>query len=211
MNFLIDFDTRLVECKSSDANALQAYIKKNELGLAVSVIGSADDMLMEMSTTEVTELYQNYSDKAPTFKDEEDAADSTYELLKEMADKFPNFTPALGNKLTKVGAKRSSDTGKPAPKPVAKPTSKVAGGAAKPTPQVSRGKHITGSTVLTLGDEPKANTLPRKIWDIIDDNMGEATVDEVTEAALANGGMDADACRKQISRCIRKGFVNRED
>jgi len=56
MNFLIDYDTLSVECKSNDVDSLQKYITDNNLGLAVTIVGEEDDMLMEMSFKEINGL-----------------------------------------------------------------------------------------------------------------------------------------------------------
>jgi len=68
MNFLIDYDTRSVQCKSSDIDLLAAYVKDNGLEMAVAIISGEDDFLMEMSFAEVNGLFHNISDSKRSLK-----------------------------------------------------------------------------------------------------------------------------------------------
>jgi len=207
MNFLIDYDTLSVECKCDNADTLKKYITDNDLGLAVVIIGEPDDMLMEMSSKEVGILYHKLTDKPRKLENEEQAAEHTFALLQDTADDYPAFTLAVGKRLLKEAAKRSKDTTVTKGSAEAKPASKSGTEGSNPA-KVKQGKRATDATVLTLGTEPKTNTLPRKIYDIVDDNMGEATLADIIDN---RGDMTEEACRKQVTRCIRKGFIIKED
>jgi len=210
MNFLIDYDTLSVECKSNDVDSLQKYITDNNLGLAVTIVGEEDDMLMEMSFKEINGLYHNFANKPRKFENEEQAAEYTFGLLEATADDYPDFTPAVGKRLLKAAAKRNKDTTVTKGSAEAKPASKSGTEGSKSTKakQGKQGKRATDATVLALGTEPKANTLPCKIYDIVDDNMGEATLADIINN---RGDMTEEACRKQVTRCIRKGFIVKGD
>jgi len=186
---------------------LQKYITDNNLGLAVVIIGESDDMLMEMSSKEVGILYHKLTDKPRELENEEQAAEHTFALLQDTADDYPAFTPAVGKRLLKAAAERSKDTTVTKGSADAKPTSKSPTEGSEST-KVSRGKRVTDATLLALGTEPKANTLPRKIYDIVDDNMGEATLTYILDN---RGDITEEACRKQVTRCIRKGFIVKGD
>ena len=112
MNYLIDYDTRKVECKSEDSEALEKYIKDNSLELAVCLISEEDDLIMEMSQKEMSDLFHNYSSRERKFESEEEAAELTFAMLQSHKTEFPDFTPALGKKLLQAGEKRSSDSAK---------------------------------------------------------------------------------------------------
>lgn len=122
MNYLIDYDTRQVECKSEDSEPLEKYIKDNSLELAVTLISEEDDLIMEMSLKEMSDVFNNLSERPRKFESEEEAAELVFSMLEAHQQDFPDFTPALGKKLLQAGDKRSSDSakGKPAstkPKP----------------------------------------------------------------------------------------------
>lgn len=112
MNYLIDYDTRKVECKSEDSEPLEKYIKENSLELAVCLISEEDDLIMEMSQKEMSDLFHNYSSRERKFESEEEAAELTFAMLQSHKTEFPDFTPALGKKLLQAGQKRSSDSAK---------------------------------------------------------------------------------------------------
>lgn len=63
MVFLFDFDTRTIIKSASKYEALDRYIDKNDLSLAVTVLTSADDIDFELSPDEQTALFNNIAPK----------------------------------------------------------------------------------------------------------------------------------------------------
>lgn len=131
MNYLIDYDTRSVECKSEDRDQLEKYVKDNSLELAVCIVSEEDDFLMEMSGKEMSDLFNNLSDRPRKFESEDEAAELCWALLQSHSDSFPDFTPALGKKLLQAGEKRSSDSAKGKATAKSKPARKATSGATK--------------------------------------------------------------------------------
>ncbi len=190
MNYSIDFDSRSVESKSEDGELLAGYILDNKLELAVALVSSEEELLLQFSLNELQDLYNNlaskYDERAREFENEDEAAEFVWSTLENNQSEFPKFTQSLGKKLIRAANKgRKDDTeDKPTrPKRQRKP---------------STGSRPTDTSIVCLGTQPKENTLPRSVWDIVDDNLGEMSIGEI----VAEGGD-----RKQISRCIRKGFL----
>lgn len=207
MNYLIDYDTRKVECKSADREVLEKYVRDNDLEMAVAIISDEDDFLMEMSMDEMGELFNNLSDRERKFETEEEAAELCWSLLQSHSDDFPNYTKPVGKKLLKAGEKRSKDTkrepeGKA--KPAAKPASKsVSSGDSKPAPvKRKRKKSYIGSTFTVGLEEPMKGRHTRMV-NFIDENMGEATGEELESFLEAEGTTPAE----HISFAIRKGYI----
>lgn len=204
MNFLIDYDTRLVECKSADREELEKYIADNDLQMATTIISEEDDFLMEMSLEEVSDLFHNYSSRPRKFENEEEAAEVTFALLQSRADDFPKYTKQLGKKLLKAGEKRSTDKG------TTKPTASTKAPAKKPSgsdsgeakPKRKRKKSYIGST-FTVGLEEPMKGRHTRIVSFIEDNMGEATGEELEAFLEAEGTSPAE----HISFAIRKGYI----
>ena len=214
MNFLIDYDTLSVECKSEDADVLQQYISDNDLGLALAIISEEDDMLMEMSLKEISGLYHKLSDRPRKFELEEEAAKATFALLEDTDEEYPVFTPALGKTLLKAAAKRSKDA--PAPKGTA--NSKSAGKSstvAVTGGKVSRAKpaKVTGVMFVKGSNPPRSKSIHAILTNFIDENMGEASFEELSEN-FAGTYTDKDGNKKDekfakgyIMGAIKKGFI----
>ncbi len=205
MNYLIDYDTLQVECKSADRDALEKYIKDNGLELAVTVIAEEDDFLMEMSFEEVAGLFNNISSRERKFENDEEAAEVTYALLQGKANEFQDFTPALGKKLLKAGDKRSKDAPSKAgqtAKPTGKPAVKSSSGAEKKPVKRKRKKSYTGSTFTVGMEEPMKGRHTRMV-NFIEENMGEATGEELESFLESEGTAPAE----HISFAIRKGYI----
>lgn len=207
MNYLIDYDTRKVECKSEDREALEKYISSNGLEMAVAIISEEDDFLMEMSLEEMAELANNISNTKHTFENENKAAEFCWRTLETYSVGFKTYSPALGNKLKKAGDKRSKDTErktedvvKPAPKPASKSASSDDTKAA-PVKR-KRKKSYIGST-FTAGLEEPMKGRHARIVAFIEDNMGEATGQELEAFLEGEGTIPAE----HISFAIRKGYI----
>ena len=199
MNFLIDYDTLSVECKSEDADVLQQYISDNDLGLALAIVSEEDDMLMEMSLKEISGLYHKLSDRPRKFELEEEAVKATFALLEDTDEEYPVFTPALGKALLKAAAKRSKDKGDttlaPAKKDPVKP--KQAGKTTTKRKTSYAGKDFTVGT-----KEPTRGRHSRLVA-FIEDNLGEASAEELELFLEGEKGGPTP----HINYAIKKGFI----
>lgn len=134
MNYLIDYDTRSVECKSADREVLENYVRINNLELATCIVSEEDDLIMEMSFKEMSDLFHNLSERPRKFESEEEAAELVFAMLQTHQNEFPNYTKQLGKKLLKAGEKRSSDSAKGKSTSTKPKPAKATTGASK-TPQ----------------------------------------------------------------------------
>jgi len=178
MFYAIDFDTRTVESKSKDGEDLAAYVLDNELTLAVALVDSEDELCLQFSLDEMIDLYEGLTLERKEFDGDENlAASACWEALEEEQDSFPNFTKALGKKLLKGAAKRTSDSTKPAAKQTAKPSKEAA-----PRTRIKLNK----DDVLTVVESKcKQGSILHTIVTAIDDEFCE-TVGEVLDYIVAN-------------------------
>ncbi len=203
MYYAIDFDTRSVESKSTDGELLAAYVLDNKLTAAIALVDNEDELCLQLSLNEMQELSNNLGgDKQ--YEGDEQAAEWCWRLLEQSQDDIPNFTKALGKRLLKEADKRNRDV----PEAMGGPKSRKNTGDANTTKPARKrrtsskpaGKRPTDATVLTLGKQPKESTVLFKVWQTVEDNLGDMSIgDIVVECEL-----DEQQCRKQISRCIRK-------
>lgn len=210
MYYAIDFDTRSVESKSTDGELLAAYVIDNKLTAAIALVDNEDELCLQLSLNEMQELSNNLGgDKQ--YETDEQAAEWCWRLLEQGQDNIPNFTKALGKRLLKEADKRNRDVpeamGGPKSRKKATDTS-AEGSAAKPARKrrmssKPAGKRPTDATVLTLGKQPKESTLLFKVWQTVEDNLGDMSIGDI----VAECELDEQQCRKQISRCIRKDVL----
>lgn len=194
MFYAIDFDTRTVESKSQDGELLASYIVDNNLAMAVALISSEEELCLQFSIGEMQDLSDGIGGKRK-YESEEEAGEWCWRLLNQSVDDFPSFTKSLGKKLLKSARSRNKDSESTnAPKtPRASNTSSTGGN-----------KRLTDETVLVTGSQPKLHTLLYKVWTIVEDNFGEMSVGEIV---AERGDWCETQCRKQITRCLRKGLL----
>ena len=206
MNFLIDYDTLSVQCVSDNISELEQYVTDNSLGLAVAIISEEDDLLMEMSVKEITELYHNNSEQARKFTNEEEAAKFCWSCLQSNLDGFTKYTKALGKRLLKEADKRSKDKGDttvaPAKKAPAKPTSAPAKSKQPGETGAKRKASYAGKT-FAVGETPPMKGRHTRLVAFVEDNLGEATAEELEEF-LVNDGTTPTA---HINYAIKNGFI----
>jgi len=206
MNFLIDHDTRSVQCVSDNISELEQYVTDNSLGLAVAIISEEDDLLMEMSVKEITELYHNNSEQARKFTNEEEAAGFCWSCLQSNLDGFTKYTKALGKRLLKEADKRSKDKGDttvaPAKKAPAKPTSAPAKSKQPGGTGAKRKASYAGKT-FAVGETPPMKGRHTRLVAFVEENLGEATAEELEEF-LVNDGTTPNP---HINYAIKKGFI----
>jgi len=206
MNFLIDYDTRSVQCISDNISELEQYVTDNSLGLAVAIISEEDDLLMEMSVKEITELYHNNSEQARKFTNEEEAAKFCWSCLQSNLDNFTKYTKALGKRLLKEADKRSKDKGDtmvaPAKKAPVKSTSAPAKSKQQGETEPKRKTSYAGKT-FAVGETPPMKGRHARLVAFVEDNLGEATAEELEEF-LVNDGTTPTA---HINYAIKNGFI----
>jgi len=206
MNFLIDYDTRSVQCVSDNINELEQYVTDNGLEMAVAIISEEDDLLMEMSVKEITELYHNNSEQARKFTNEEEAAEFCWSCLQSKLDDFPKYTKSLGKRLLKEADKRSKDKGDttvaPAKKAPAKPTSAPAKSKQPGKTGAKRKPSYAGKT-FAVGETPPMKGRHTRLVAFVEDNLGEATAEELEEFLVNDGTTPTP----HINYAIKKGFI----
>jgi hypothetical protein len=206
MNFLIDYDTRSVQCVSDNISELEQYVTDNSLGLAVAIISEEDDLLMEMSVKEITELYHNNSEQARKFTSEEEAVKFCWSCLQSNLDDFPKYTKSLGKRLLKEADKRSKDRGDRTVAPAKKAPAKATSAPAKPKQPggtgTKRKPSYTGKT-FAVGETAPMKGRHTRLVAFIEDNLGEATAEELEEF-LVNDGTVPTA---HINYAIKNGFI----
>jgi len=209
MNFLIDHDTRSVQCVSDNISELEQYVTDNSLGLAVAIISEEDDLLMEMSVKEITELYHNNSEQARKFTNEEEAAGFCWSCLQSNLDGFTKYTKALGKRLLKEADKRSKDKGDTTVAPAKKAPAKKA--PAKKAPAKSKQPGETGAKrkasyagkTFAVGETSPMKGRHTRLVAFVEDTLGEATAEELEEF-LVNDGTAPSA---HINYAIKNDFI----
>ena len=204
MNFLIDYDTRSVQCVSDNINELEQYVTDNSLGLAVAIISEEDDLLMEMSVKEITELYHNNSEQSRKFDNEEEAAKFCWSCLQSNLDGFTKYTKALGKRLLKEADKRSKDKGDTTVAPAKKaPAKKAPAKSKQPGETGAKRKASYAGKTFAVGETSPMKGRHTRLVAFVEDNLGEATAEELEEF-LVNDGTAPSA---HINYAIKNDFI----
>lgn len=177
MFYAIDFDTRLPESKSDDGDLLASYVIENGLELAVAVVDSPEDLAEQLTIMELNDLYNNLNDgKEVIHNTMEQASEAAWEKLGEAT--IPKFTKALGKKLLTGATKAKPDT----PSKIMKKTKEPA--AKKPTG--AKTKDLL-DLIFTQGPKvPRKGTSFQIFVDFLDENLDEASFDELVQAFIEN-------------------------
>lgn len=208
MNFVIDYDTRKVECKSSDPNLLADYIMRNGLEMAVTLISCEDDLVLEMSFKELVDLHENLVGESRHFDDPEHAADIIWSELVMEADKFPTFDKRVEKKLLKQAAARSKDGKQESAKATGK--GKLSEKTPKKEKRVS-GKRVTKKQLqgklLTVGDvEPTGRGMRMQIREYLE-LEGEVSFETLLEDLSFETGKEEKSIIPYVTGGIGKGFI----
>lgn len=213
MFYTIDFDTLKVESKSLDGEDLAEYLFDNDLSLAIAVVGSADDIELNLSLDEMNGLHTNlinldeFEDAKPAsdFTDETEAAEACWNTLEQFQAEFPKFTKALGNKLLKGAVSKAKDS--PEPVKADKPAkAKAAKAPAKTnTSNAAKTKDLIGKSFVKGAKEPRQGTSFVIFTEFLDENMGEATFDELVAAFVA-AYVPRDP-KKPVDESLGKAYV----
>ena len=193
MHYLIDFDTRSVQCKSADREPLEEYIQDNSLEMAVYIASEASDIEMEMSLDEINELYVNLAHgsedrKFKRFESEEDGSEAVYGYLEDNADDYPKYTKALGKRLLKAGNTDTEDKPAPAAKVNKRDTPEARAKAEEKRLPYNRFKLKGDEHVIVVDKHCKKGSIAYTIITAIEDAMC-STVDEIVEYVIANHTM----------------------
>ena len=199
MFYLIDFDSRSAVSMATERPVLETYINNNDLSMAVVIVASEDELVMELSLVEMQALYDGISDHKRVFPDEDEAAAITWSTLESVTSTIPKFTPALGKRLIKAAggeAKfelvteplQSNLTGRKATKP-----------RAAKVPCKSK---FEGAVFVTGSVEPLKGRHTQMV-NLVEDNMGEATYAELCELLSTHKGRPDE----HIGFAVRKGFL----
>lgn len=194
MIYLIDFDDRSVIFKAEDtASALvDSYLSKNKLEIAIAVVSSPDEIELQLSLEEmlvvINKLMTNGNLK---IYDESEAAGKLWRLLENHKDTIPTF-----NKRSSIANKVSQED-----KPVKTKKDK----AVKP-------KRLTTSAldgkIFIIGDvEPKQGTIHHIHYSFIEDNLGEASFEELVDNFLLETDGDEKKARGYLTGAIKKNFI----
>jgi len=201
MFYLIDFDKREAVAKSDKISMFEDYIHSNDLGMALVIISSEDELVMELSIVEMQSMYDGISDHPRTFVDDDEAASITWSTLQSVEETIPKFTPALGKRLIKqAGSDSSSATDqskKATPTKHTSPKEKAADGVAK------RRKSKFLNAVFEVGAVEPLKGRHTQMVNLVEDNMGEATYAELCELLSNHKGRPDE----HIGFAVRKGFL----
>jgi hypothetical protein len=178
MNYLIDYDTRTVLCKSENKKELVKYIIHNELSSAVALIANADDLEEQLSLKELSELYENLTfNEAHHDEDESFFAAYIWKELKDTNEEIPTYTEKLGEKLLdEVKTEKPLKRGKKEVKP------KTGRRRKEVEPRKNVVYRIGKQTPKRLASKIK------KVLDCIEENWGEATEKDLFEALSTESG-----------------------
>lgn len=197
MHFAIDYDSRSVESKSENQQELIDYIESNNLDLVVALISSEDDLVLNLSLGEMQDLYTNLEPNSKITKDSEElAAKLCWELLEELQDDFPTYTKALGKKLIKQANSESKASKETKPKAKSKST------GTRLTAKFMQGKIFTNTD-----KRAKAGAVMSIIQNCIEENMGEATFEEIQEDFMFQRDCDEKYANGYIAGSVREGFT----
>lgn len=210
MYYAIDHDTRQVESKSEDGDLLDEYVSKNGLSMAVTIINSADDLALCFSIGEMEDIGSNlvgieldYPDNSKN--DENDIADWCFDIITTGQDSIAEFTPKLGKKLLKEGSKRGSDKAVPQTDTNTSPTTK------KPVSdnpgRKLTAKFLTDKMFSNTDKQARAGSAMGIIQSAIEENLGEATFEEIRGAFMLEKDCDEKYANGYISGSVREGYT----
>lgn len=212
MFYAIDFDTRSVESKSTDGELLAAYVLDNDLTLAVAIVDSVDELVLQFDLQEMTDLYENLTMERVEFKSEKDASEYCWLALNDTQDDIPNYSVTLGKKLVK-NANSKRDSGKTAKAPAKKQKrSAESQGASR-----NRIKLDYDSELIVVEGKCKQGSILHTIVTAIDDEMC-STIKEVIDYITSNhiipktGELaDVKFAEHNIKYFVKKGNLSIEE
>lgn len=192
MHYLIDFDTRSVQCKSAEREPLEEYIQDYSLEMAVYIASEPSDIEMEMSLDEINDLYVNLARGSEDRKfkrfESEEGSEAAYAYMEQNTDDYPEYTKALGKRLFEAGKTGAEDKPAPAAKVSKRDTPEARAKAEKKRSPYSRFKLKGDEHVIVVDNHCKKGSIAYTIITAIEDAMC-STVDEIVEYVIANHTM----------------------
>ncbi len=203
--YAIDFDSLSVESKSENKEELQNYVDENDLSMAITIISSQEELALQFTLDEMQGLFNNLAEefgaRAREFDDEDDASLFCWKELEDNESQFPKYTKTLGKKLVKQANKPEPEDNSKIDKPI----------KSKPAKIKIKAKELIGMVFTNTGKVPREGTACRIMTDLIEENLGEATYDELVETFVENyvPKNSAKAVDEKLGAVyVREAFVN---
>lgn len=189
MQFLIEYDTRQVVCKSDEECELQNFVDQNDLDMVFLVVGSVSDLDIFLSEREIEDLF-NWL--LPNTK-QEISTDLIWDTIVEREGDFKRFTKTLGKRISK------------GEEPV---TAKSKTIESKPKTIVKTKSSDLDSNIFELGNvEVKPTTAKGLLRVCIEDNLGEATMIDLLEKLSDELSYDENKSKGYIRSAINKDII----
>lgn len=183
--YMIDFDSGNVLYKCKVKSIAEGHIKTNELELAVTLITSADDLVLEFSVKELTRIYKTLTnDNGYKNLNEEELAERVFNTIQAKEYKIKTLLKTIKEPNEDLG--HLSKDAKKAPAKKAKAKAKP---ATKKAPAKKKVNKLEGVT-LELGETKPPKGRHTKIANFIEDNLDEATYEELEEYLISDGTKD---------------------
>lgn len=196
--FVIDFDTLMVESKSEDIDLLHQYVDNNDLSMVVCIIDSADELALQFTLKEIEGICNNINPEDPR-----EYTDITPEkcwlTLNISQGNFPEFTKVLGKQLIKSGSTPDTNnlnqtTSTAKPKTVTTEKSKGV-----------KAKDLVGMNFIKGTKEPRKGTSFEIFTNFLEENLGEATFDELVKAFI--GSYVPKNPNKPVDEALGRAYV----
>lgn len=205
MFYLIDYDTREVQCKSENKPELLDYIETNDLSMAVVLIDSRDELCLKLSIREAAELYEGMVGVSIKYNSEDDIMRKAWDAVQSRHDTIPDYSRAVGNKMLKQAVARSRGDSTGSSGGTSERSKKNT--SRKPKDPVGSPKKQTvtksGNPTLGLADTPKVGTVLGAMYKIVEDNLGEMTFNELVDEYLLETDCTEKLARRYVNKSIR--------
>lgn len=200
MYYAIDHDTRKVVCKHDMSTEMEEYLSANGLDLAVTLIGDEDELCLMFTLEEIEGVLATHNQKSREWEDEEEAARFLWSFM-EGNTHIPAFSKRSAKKL--LGTSAQTDTPEPTEK---QPKPKAAKPASAPrTSKGVRAKDLIGMTFCAGSNVPRKGTSFEIFANFLEDNLDEATFDELVQAFIENYVPKNPA--KPVDETLAKAYV----
>ena len=193
MLYLIEFDTRKVIFAHEQRDPLIEFIYSNDLQTQFALIDCKDDLSLEFSLRELSDIYEILKGSRMSSPVEQTLVDEIWELL-EFED-VPVYTDKAGKAFLKSASKSDKQSVKNTNKSD-KPK------ADKPKTTRARKAKLDGS-VFTVGDTEPMKGRHTDMVQFVTDNFEEATYEELCDFLKDHKGRPDE----HIGFAVRKGFL----
>jgi len=193
MFYLIEFDTREVIFTHEQRDPLIKFISDNNLEAQFTLIDCKDDLLLEFSLRELSDMYEVLKGSRLPSPIEQTLVDEIWDLL-EFED-LPTYTDKAGKALLKAASKSDG-------KPVKNTSKSDKPKTDKPKVVRNRKAKLDGN-VFTVGDTPPMKGRHADMVQFVTDNFEEATYEELCSFLESHKGRPDE----HIGFAVRKGFL----